>query len=134
MAARTSGGWFCAGTVPIATGVNILKPLIKMSVGESIEENDLKPKYDKAACQRYIIPIEEGIFERIDGLEEAKRMPGVRILTLFNLPKKGELIKKATNHSERYGQLITEGENIKDAITKCENAMKLIKIVVKNER
>ena len=134
MAARTSGGWFCAGTVPIATGVNILKPLIKMSVGESIEENDLKPKYDKAACQRYIIPIEEGVFERIDGLEEAKRMPGVRILTLFNLPKKGELIKKATNHSERYGQLITEGENIKDAITKCENAMKLIKIVVKNER
>ena len=133
MAARTSGGWFCAGTVPIATGVNILKSLIKMSVGESIEENDLKPKYNKAACQRYIIPTEEGIFEKIEGLEEAKNMPGVKMLIIFNEPKKGELIKKATNNSERYGQLIAEGENIKDAVIKCENAMKLIKIVVKNE-
>jgi len=131
MAARTSGGWFCAGTVPIATGVNILKPLIKMSVGESIEENDLKPKYNRAACQRYIIPTEEGTFERINGLEKAKKMPGVKMLTMFNIPKKGELIKKATNHSERYGQLVAEGENIKDAITKCEDAMKLIKIVVR---
>ncbi len=52
---------------------------------------------------------------------------------MFNKPKKGELIKKATNHSERYGQLIAEGNNINDAILKCENAMKLIKIVVKNE-
>lgn len=131
MAARTSGGWFCAGTVPIATGVNILKSLIKMSVGESIEENDLKSKYNKAACQRYIIPTEEGIFEKIEGLEEAKNMPGVKMLIIFNEPKKGELIKKATNHSERYGQLIAKGENIKDAIIKCENAMKLIKIVVR---
>lgn len=131
MAARTSGGWFCAGTVPIATGVNILKPLIKISVGDFIEESDLKPKYNRAACQRYIIPTEDGIFERMDGLERAKKMPGVKMLTMFNKPKKGELIKKATNHSERYGQLIAEGNNINDAILKCENAMKLIKIVVK---
>lgn len=133
MAARTSGGWFCAGTVPIATGINILTPLMKMSVGESIEENDLKPKYNRAACQRYIIPTEEGIFEKIEGFGKAKNMPWVKMLTIFNEPKKGELIKKATNHSERYGQLIAEGKNIKDATIKCEKAMNLIKIVVKNE-
>jgi biotin carboxylase len=131
MAARTSGGWFCAGTVPTATGVNILKPLIKMSVGEPFQENDLTPKYNRAACQRYIIPTENGIFEKIDGLEKAKHMPGVKMLTIFNEPKKGELVKKATNHSERYGQLIADGENVKDATVNCENAMKLIKIVVK---
>ncbi len=131
MAARTSGGWFCAGTVPVATGVNILNTIIKMSVGEPIDENDLKPKFNKAACQRYIIPTKEGIFVRIDGLEDAEKMPGVRMLTIFNRPKEGDLIKKATNHSERFGQLIAEGENINDAIAKCENAMKLIKIVVK---
>ena len=133
MAARTSGGWFCAGTVPIATGVNILNPIIKMSVGDPIDENDLKPKFNRAACQRYIIPTEEGIFVRIEGLEDAKKMPGVGMLTIFNRPKEDDLIKKATNHSERFGQLITEGENINEAIVKCENAMKLIKIVVKNK-
>ena len=61
MAARTSGGWFCAGTVPIATGINILKPLIQMSIGHEINENDLKTKYNRAACQRYIIPTKYGI-------------------------------------------------------------------------
>lgn len=131
MATRTSGGWFCAGTVPIATGVNILKSLIKASIGESIKETDLQPKYNRAACQRYIIPTEEGIFEKIEGLERAKKMPGVKIITIFNEPKKGELIKKATNNSERYGQLISEGKSIKDATVKCENAINLIKIVVK---
>ena len=131
MAARTSGGWFCAGTVPIATGVNILKPLIKMSIGEFVEEIDLEPKYNRAACQRYIIPTEEGIFKKIEGIEKARKMPGVKIFVTFNMPKKGELIKKSTNNSERYGQLIAEGENIRNAIIKCENAMKLIKILVK---
>ncbi len=131
MAARTSGGWFCAGTVPIATGVNILKPLIKMSIGEFVEEIDLEPKYNRAACQRYIIPTEEGIFKKIEGIEKARKMPGVKMFVTFNIPKKGELIKKSTNNSERYGQLIAEGKNIRDAIIKCENAMKLIKILVK---
>jgi len=132
MAARTSGGWFCAGTVPIAIGVNLLSTLMKICVGAPIDFNDLKPKFNKAACQRYIIPTEKGKFVRIDGLNKAEKMPGVKMLTIFNIPKKGDLIKKATNHSERYGQLIAEGENIEDAIKKCEDAMKLIKIVVNN--
>lgn len=131
MAPRTSGGWFCAGTVPIATSVNILKPFIKMSLGKNIDENDLKPKYNRAACQRYIIPTEKGTFERINGLEKVKKMPGVKMLIIFRRPKKGELIKKATNHSERYGQIIAKGRNIKDATAKCKNAIDLIKIVVK---
>ena len=93
--------------------------------------NYLEPKYNRAACQRYIIPTEEGIFEKIEGIEKARKMPGVKMFVVFNIPKKGELIKKATNHSERYGQLIAEGKNIRDAVIKCENAMKLIKILVK---
>ncbi|EKF86031.1 ATP-grasp domain-containing protein [Methanobacterium formicicum] len=131
IAARTSGGWFCAGTVPIATGVNILSSLIKMSVGYPLDENELKPKFNKAACQRYIIPTQEGIFERIGGIDKAKKMPGVKMFTLFNNINKGDLVRKATNHSERFGQIITQGENIEDAIKKCENAMKTIQIVVR---
>ena len=37
MAARTSGGRFATDMVPISSGINILKPLIQMSVGEKIE-------------------------------------------------------------------------------------------------
>ncbi|WP_035587197.1 ATP-grasp domain-containing protein [Hippea jasoniae] len=134
MAARTSGGWFCSGTVPIATGINILKPLIKMSVNLPINEECFHPKFEKAACQRYIIPTKDGIFKGIHGVNKAAQMPGVRMLGLFNLPKIGQKIRKATNHSERIGHLIAEGDTLEQAVRRCENAVKLISIEVEDER
>lgn len=130
MAARTSGGWFCAGTVPMATGVEILQALIKISLGYELDENELLPKFNKASCQRYIIPNKEGLFDRLEGVEEAKKMHGVKILDIFYEPK-GKMIKKSTNNGERYGHLIAEGNTLEEAVYNCENAMKLIKIVTK---
>lgn len=131
MAARTSGGWFATGTVPIATGINILKPLIKITLGEKPNENDFIAKYNKAACQRYIIPTESGIFERLEGATKARKMPGVRMVVFFNKPKKGEIIHKARNLVERFGHLIAEGETVKEATSRCEDAIKQIKIILK---
>ncbi len=130
MASRTSGGWFCAGTVPLATGVHILKPLIKMSVGDPVDENDLKPTKDLAACQRYVIPSRDGTFIRIEGVKKAGKMPGVEMLVIFKQPKRGELIHKSTNHSERFGQLIAVGKDVKDATKKCEEAISCIRVVL----
>jgi len=132
MASRTSGGWFCAGTVPLATGVNILKSLIRMSVNDTVDLNDLKPTIYKVACQRYIIPNQSGKFVKFIGVNKARKMPGVKMLEMFKSPVKGESIRKATNHAERFGQIIAVGKDIKDATKKCENAIKCIKIVLQN--
>ncbi len=131
MAARTSGGWFCAGTVPLATGVHILRPLIKMAVGDPVNDSDFKITKNLWACQRYVIPVKNGKFVRIEGVSEARKMPGVKMLVMFKSPKKGEMVHKATNHAERYGQIIAVGETIKEATTRCENAIKKIKIILK---
>lgn len=132
MAARTSGGWFCAGTVPLATGVHILRPLIKMAVGDEANESDIKVTKNLWACQRYVIPVRSGKFVKIEGVSEARKMPGVKMLIMFKKPKKGEMIHRATNHAERFGQLITVGKDIKEATRMCENAIKKIKIVLDN--
>ena len=131
MASRTSGGWFCAGTVPLATGVNILKPLIRMSVNDPVNLNDFKPTIHRVACQRYIIPSQEGKFQKFIGVEKARKMPGVKMLEMFKTPGKGEYIRKATNHAERFGQIIAVGKDIQDATKKCEDAIRCIKIVLK---
>lgn len=128
MASRTSGGWFCAGTVPLATGVHILKSLIRMSVGDPVLEKDLKPSKNLWACQRYVIPTKSGKFVRISGVSEARKMPGVKMLVMFKEPKKGEMVHKATNHAERFGQIITVGKTNEEATRFCENAIKKIKI------
>jgi len=127
MAARTSGGWFSAGSIPAATGVNMLKPLLQMSVGDKPDLKSLQPTRKLGCAQRYIIPTEDGIVLSISGVEEAKAMTGVVMSTMF-LPKIGSTIRRATNHTERFGQIICTGSSREEAMLRCENAIKKIRI------
>ncbi len=56
MAARTSGGWFGAGSIPLATGANMLKPLIQMAVGMEPDLAALTHTRNLGCAQRYVIP------------------------------------------------------------------------------
>lgn len=134
MAARTSGGWFAAGTVPLATGVNIIKYLIRLAVGEPVKVSDLAPTCHQAACQRYIIPGKSGLFDRLDGVSAARRMPGVKVLQLFRQPERGERIDKAQSNADRYGHLIAVGHDITEATKRCESAMRKIRIVFQKKK
>lgn len=131
MAARTSGGWFAAGTVPIATGVHLLKSLIRISIGQEPREKELLPSKHAAACQRYIIPNKDGIFQKYEGIVRARTMLGVKVLQMFKKPKKGEIIHKARNNGERFGHVIAEGNTVEEATERCENAVKKIHVVLK---
>ncbi|MDP2676860.1 MAG: ATP-grasp domain-containing protein [bacterium] len=131
MAARTSGGWFAAGTVPFATGVNILKPLLQMSVGDAVDENELSPTFQKAACQRYIIPTKDGEFVKLHGIERAKKMPGIKMFDVFNIPPRGAAMRRATHNGERFAHCIAEGKNIREATMRCEKAISKISIILK---
>ena len=129
MAARTSGGWFCAGTVPSATGVHLLKSFIKMAAGDPFDKVDVTPTKTLWACQRYVIPTKSGKFVRLEGVVEAKKMPGVEMMVMFE-PKKGTKVNKSTNNAERFGQIIAVGKTLPEATRKCEAAIKKIKIVL----
>src|SRR5690606_8056694 len=56
MAARTSGGRFCSLKVPVSTGINMLRPLILMTVGLTPDLKDLEPKFSKGIAERFIFP------------------------------------------------------------------------------
>ena len=130
MATRTSGGWFAAGTVPIATGINILKPLIKITVGDKPTDNDFEQKFDKAACQRYIIPFKEGIFKKFEGIQIAKKMPGVVKLDIFKKVTKGAQVYRAKSNGDRFGHLIAEGRTLKESVERAERARDKINIIL----
>lgn len=127
MAARSSGGWFGAGSIPAATGINMLKPLLQMAVGDDPDLGMLKPTRMLGCAQRYIIPTKSGVIRAIKGVEEAQAMPGVVLSAMF-LPSIGSQIKKATNHAERYGQIICTANSREAAIRQCEDAISKIKI------
>lgn len=130
MAARTSGGWFGAGSIPVATGVNMLKPLLQMAVGDKPEIELLRSTRNLFCAQRYLIPRESGEVISVSGVEEAACMPGVEMFTSF-LPQVGDRIVRSTNHAQRYAQVICTGATIEEAIRRCKNAIAQIKIQLK---
>ena len=128
MAARTSGGWFGAGSIPIATGINPMNFLLKISMGDSPDYEVFTKTRELGCAQRYWIPREEVIIEKIEGLTKIQNMEGVKFFS-HSFPAKGQKLKKATNHSERYAQVICTGSNRKEAIYRAEKAIKSIKVI-----
>lgn len=130
MAARTSGGWFGAGSIPAATGCNMLKPLLQMAVGEEPNLEVLKPIRNLGCAQRYIIPSTAGVVTEISGCDEAIKVPGV-VMSEFFLPKVGDVISPAKSHADRFGQIICTAETRNAAIEQCEFAISKINIEIK---
>ena len=129
MAARTSGGWFGAGSIPAATGCNMLKPLLQMSVGDDPDLDALNATRNLGCAQRYIIPTDSGVLEAINGCEDALMMPGVVMSELF-LPEIGATINNATSHADRFGQIICTAKTRSESIELCEAAISKIEIKI----
>ena len=130
MAARTSGGWFGAGSIPAATGCNMLKPLLQMAVGDEPDLEVLKPVRNLGCAQRYIMPSTEGVVTGISGCEDAIAMPGV-VMSEFFLPDIGSDISTVKSHADRFGQIICTAETRSEAIACCESAIAKINIITK---
>ena len=131
MAARTSGGRFSSDTVPLATGINILKPLIQMSLGLPIEKQYLKKKHGGAAAQRYFLP-SPGKITSIRGLTECKDLPGIYDVYLQDDVNAGYVIKPIKNHPDRIGHIIATGSTREEAIHNVERGINSVKFEVMN--
>lgn len=129
MAARTSGGWFGAGSIPAATGSNMLKPLLQMSVGDEPDVEALKATRNLGCAQRYIFPPDNGLVMGVSGFDDALKMPGV-VMSEFFLPVVGETINPVTSHADRFGQIICTAATRSAAIKLCETAISKIKITM----
>lgn len=128
MAARTSGGRFASDMVPLSSGVNIIKPLIQMSVGDKIDMNYLKPKFQKVAVQRFFFP-KPGKLISIQGIDEAKKIPGVYDIFLQPNISTGYEIKKITNHADRVGHVIVTGDKLQETIDIADKVIKSVRFI-----
>ena len=129
MAARTSGGRFASDMVPLSNGVNILKPLIQMSLGENVDMDFLKPKFSKAAVQRFFFP-PIGKLKSVNGIEESMKIPGVYDIFINPNIKINDELKPITNHAERIGHVITSDDKIEKAITIAENVINKVRFEI----
>lgn len=125
LGARMGGGCITTHLVPLSTGIDMIKSVMDMAMGQA---PDVAPKYDKGSALRHIVGL-EGEIVSIDGLEEARTYLGVTEVTM--LKGVGDKVGYFKNGADRIGYVIAHGSNAADAVRICEEALKKIHISTK---
>ena len=124
LGARMGGDNITTHLVPLSTGIDMVKATIDVALGRN---PDISPKFEKASAIRYITaPL--GIIESIQGIDKALNLESIKQITLVK--DKGEESGEIKSSNDRIGFVIAQGENVKEAIKSCENALKTIIIKV----
>ena len=121
IAARLSGGYMSGWTYPYSSGVNLTEGALKIALGE--DPGDRTPKLSHTAAERALISI-PGKVERIEGVEEAKKIPEVR--DVFLRIKPGDTVVFPTHNVEKCGNVIAASEERTKAIQAAEEAVSRI--------
>lgn len=125
LAARLSGGYFCTHSIPLNTGVPIVKYAILQALGEPVDPADLVPKHQHHVCQRYLFP-QPGKVLSIRGFEETAALGHVAWCELRVQP--GQIIAPVENHPGRAGVLMTLGSTAEEARSRALQAVDQIVI------
>ncbi|MFW6365035.1 MAG: alpha-hydroxy-acid oxidizing protein [Spirochaetota bacterium] len=110
LAARLSGGFMSTHTFPYATGVDLMKAAIEISLGE--EPGNLVPVKNLVSIERAIIP-GPGIVDSISGVEEARRIPGVNDIIL-NVSE-GDTVVVPRSNVDKAGHIIATAPSLEEA-------------------
>lgn len=123
MTVRLSGGFHSQYTDPLATGMRSIKAAIDLACGNTLDINDITPKYKKASAERAILP-GFGKIKSIAGVSEALSIEGVAKVIL-NVGV-GDTLYPFTSNMGKAGHVIASGETRDKAIFAAEAALKCI--------
>lgn len=113
LAARLSGGYFCTHEIPLNTGVDLVRAVIRQALGMHVDPADLQPIFNRPVAQRYFFP-QPGVVTAINGAEAFAEHPDVAYLELRVKP--GDRIGPVDSHPARAGVVITTGKTRESAI------------------
>jgi biotin carboxylase len=133
MAARLSGDYFCYETIPLHNGINLLEVVMDLAMGVPVEPARLQPTLERGVALRYVWPT-PGEVVAIEGVEEARRMPGVQFVRFephWRGIAPGHVIRPARSMGERVASVMAVGTNRTEAIARAEAAVAKINIRTK---
>ena len=120
LGARMGGDCITTHLVPLSTGIDMIEATIKLSCGEN---PCIEKKFSKGSAIRYF-RIPEGTIAKIEGVEEAKRIPGVQeICFVKNI---GDQVGDIGSSTDRVGFVIAQAETPQEAVSVCERAMETV--------
>ena len=124
LGARLGGDCITTHLVPLSTGVDMVECCIRIALGQA---PDLQHKFQKGSAIRYFSQT-PGVVKSITGLENARRLPGVRQISIVH--GVGETVEQIRSSSHRLGFAIAQGQDACDAVAACQSAMERIHITI----
>ncbi len=128
LAARLSGGFMSAYTYPLSSGVDLMKAAIEVALG--YEPENLEPSFNRVSIERAIIT-RPGIVRKINGLEDALKVPG--IAEIFIDVKPGDKVAMPRSNVEKAGHIIAVGNTLAEAEESVAKCRELLSIEVFDE-
>ncbi|MGP1588041.1 MAG: ATP-grasp domain-containing protein [Treponemataceae bacterium] len=125
IAARLSGGYMSGWTFPYASGINLTKQAILLSLGMESEvctvAKDIEPK--KTSSERAWISI-PGVVSKIYGYEKAKNIHG--IIDVLPRVKENDEVNFPLNNVEKCGNVISVDPDRQKSVTNAQSAVSSI--------
>jgi biotin carboxylase len=126
MAARGGGGHIFTILYELTTGVAGIVHQARLLLGEPLDA--FPSEAIRGSCYRFL-SAPEGILDRIEGLAEAAKMPGVVDLGVTITPgRRGGIV---ANGNDRHGYVCTVGADRAEAVTLAEAAAGRIRFVMR---
>ncbi|MFQ5874328.1 MAG: ATP-grasp domain-containing protein, partial [Dehalococcoidia bacterium] len=123
-AARGAGFKVFTDMLLWVTGIDVVVALVRLAVGQPV---DLSSPLARGSVLRFP-DVAPGKVLRIQGVEEARAVPGVKELELYVQP--GDQVPVLTSGSDRVGYFITVGESRREAERVMEQVEKMLCIEV----
>lgn len=125
---RLSGGFDSQKTTPISSGRNFIRAAMMLSLGLSIDKNDLRHVWRKYAAVWTVLP-KSGLVTKINGINKAKKMKGIREVILIK--KAGDKIPEITSSAARPAYVISEGKTYLEALSAAQKGSNSIRYQIK---
>jgi S-sulfo-L-cysteine synthase (3-phospho-L-serine-dependent) len=124
---RLAGG-FIPELVRAAYGVDLIRETLRTAAGQA---TDVSSQWSRYASIRFLTVSNNGVFEGIEGVEEARSVPGVSEVLVYRNP--GESVFVRNDFRDRIGHVITSAQNAAGAIHSAEESLEAIRIHVRPE-
>jgi len=123
---RLAGG-FIPELVRLASGVDLISATVRQVIGR---EPSLTPQRNQHTSIRFIVAEREGRLEAINGLEEARRVPGVIRVETYN---RNGLARLCGDFRDRLGHVIAVAETNESARAAAETAHAELALVFQSD-
>jgi biotin carboxylase len=122
LAARGPGFKVFTDMIPWVSGVDVVKELIKLSIGE---KPDLNVSCSRGSVLRFP-EVPPGKVKKVEGVDEARKIKGISDIDIYVKP--GDIVLPLTSGADRAGHIISMAETRKEAmeiIARVESVLRI---------